>query len=293
MREKALNIGSPASLAGVMTEPEQFDADKPVFVILNSGVMHHVGACRLSVKLSRAVARRAGMLALRFDFSGIGDSVNRSHSGNLDHKHVAELREVLDYIEGHRGASRFVLCGLCSGAHHAINTAVVDERVVGLIQYDGSSYPTWRSYLCFYVPRLFKWKHWRSVMRRAMGRIARPSTETNHDGIPVIDARFVEQPLFAAKPPKSEMEGGLQSLVERGVRLLSVFTGNDDLDFMYRGQYADCFSGVDFGDLLTVEHFPTASHIITEPYYQKKLVEITADWARALPQQAGHAAPPA
>lgn len=283
IREKALNIGSPASLAGVITEPEQLDGGKPVFVVLNSGVMHHAGACRLSVKLTREIARRTGMLAVRFDFSGIGDSDNRSQRISLEEQQQAEIREVLDFIERQRGARRFILCGLCSGAHNAMQAAVVDERVVGLVQYDGSSYPSWKSYLYFYGPRLFKGKHWKSVIRRAYGRLTGSAgTTPGNSTIPVVDARFVEQPLFSQKPAKSTMLSELQTLVKREVRMLSVFTGNDHLDFMYQQQYADSFSDIDFKNLLTVEHFPTATHIITEPYFQKQLIEYTVDWANAV-----------
>ena len=56
MREKALRIGKPTPLIGVMSDPDTFDASKPAMLLLNSGVLHHVGACRASVKLARAVA---------------------------------------------------------------------------------------------------------------------------------------------------------------------------------------------------------------------------------------------
>ena len=71
MKERALRIGRPTPLIGVVSEPEAFDPARPAVIILNSGIMHHVGACRLSVKLAREVAAK-GLLAARFDYSGIG-----------------------------------------------------------------------------------------------------------------------------------------------------------------------------------------------------------------------------
>ena len=56
MKERALRIGRPTPLIGIVSEPEVFDPARPAVIILNSGIMHHVGACRLSVKLARAVA---------------------------------------------------------------------------------------------------------------------------------------------------------------------------------------------------------------------------------------------
>lgn len=278
MRERAINIGQPISLAGVMTEPEQAAAGKPVFIILNSGVMHHVGACRLSVKLARELASQAGITSIRFDFSSIGDSANRKQQASLEQAAGDEIREVIDHVEQKLGVDRVILCGLCSGAHNGFHAAIADRRVVGLVQFDGHCYPTAQSYLRFYAPRLFKWKHWRSVMRRAFGRLANAGQASPQAGPESVDPRYVEQPLFAEKPPKAVMEDGLQQLVERKVRLLLVFTGTDHLDFMYPQQYADCFSTIDFAGLLRVEHFPHATHIVTEPHYQEQLLEHTRSW---------------
>ena len=56
MRERILKIGKPEPLASIATIPKKIDANRPVVIILNSGVMHHVGTCRLSVKIARALA---------------------------------------------------------------------------------------------------------------------------------------------------------------------------------------------------------------------------------------------
>jgi dienelactone hydrolase len=281
MRERAINITGPVALAGVICEPQQPDREKPVFVILNSGVMHHVGACRLSVTLARAVSEDTGMVAVRFDFSGIGDSENRSGNSSLNEQAREEIHIILDYLQKQRGAQHFILCGLCSGAHNAMNAAIDDTRVVGLVQFDGHGYPTWKSYLHFYGPRLVKSKHWASTARRAMATLRGDSGQDSVAG-DMIDTRFVEQPLFAAKPDKKIMQAGLRSLVDRQVSMLFAFTGDDHLDYMYQQQYVDCFSGVNFAGLLTLEHYPKATHIFTEPHYQRQLIERTLAWTKSL-----------
>lgn len=278
MRERAINIGQPVSMAAVLTEPDEPASGSPVFIILNSGVMHHVGACRLSVKLAREVAQHANLTAIRFDFSGIGDSDNRKQQASLDETALNEIREIIDYVESTLGASQVILCGLCSGAHNGFQAAVADKRVVGLIQFDGHCYPTAQSYLRFYGPRLFKLKHWHSVLRRTISRILGNNAAGQENAIGQLDTRFVEQPLFADKPAKHTMHTGLEALVERDVRLLLMFTGNDHLDYMYKGQFADCFSNVPFAELLQVEYFPLATHIFTEPLYQQQLLAHTRKW---------------
>ena len=75
MREKAVRFGKTKSLVGVVTEASNGAGRDggPAVIMLNSGILHHVGACRLHVKLARALAP-VGYTVMRFDHSGIGDS---------------------------------------------------------------------------------------------------------------------------------------------------------------------------------------------------------------------------
>ncbi len=281
VREIAVNIGTPITLAGVVSLPQQFASEKPAFIILNSGVMHHVGTCRLSVSLARAVAAKNGLLALRFDFSSIGDSASRHSRASLEQLAVSEIREVMDYVQSKYGATRFVLCGLCSGAHNGFAAATADPRVIGLVAYDFHCYPTWKSYLHFYGPKLLKWQHWKSFAQRMLANSNRqealPQSQQE-----LAEQRFFEQPLFSPRPDKQLIAIGLRNLVERDVSLLLVFTGQYSLDYIYHQQFADCFRAINFKDLLTLEYYPAASHIFTEPYYQDLLLELTSRWSKTL-----------
>ena len=58
LKERAIRIGKPVPLAAVVTEPAAFSPRLPALLLLNSGVMHHVGSCRMSVKLARAADNR-------------------------------------------------------------------------------------------------------------------------------------------------------------------------------------------------------------------------------------------
>lgn len=281
VREVAVNIGTPAALAGVISEPQQFDPEKPAFIILNSGVMHHVGTCRLSVSIARRIAAEAGLLALRFDFSSIGDSASRRTSASLEQLAVGEAREVMDYIQSRYGTTCFVLCGLCSGAHNGYAAAIADPRVTGLVAYDFHCFATWKSYLYFYGPKLLNWQSWRNFGQRILAKSNRDVT-LQQSQQELADQRFFEQPLFSPRPDKHEIERGLALLAERGVSMLLVFTGRYSLDFIYRQQFADCFKAVDFKGLLTVEYYPDASHIFVEPFYQSQLLELTAHWPKTL-----------
>ena len=138
MKEEVLCFGAKASLCGVVTRPES-QSEKPAVVLLNSGLVHHVGPHRLYVKLARALAER-GHLVMRIDFSGIGDSSPRRDNVRFEKSAVEDARAAMDELARRYGAERFGLGGLCSGAEISFKTALEDERVVGAAMINAPQY---------------------------------------------------------------------------------------------------------------------------------------------------------
>jgi len=279
MREKTVNIGRPLPLVGVLCEPDSPDAQKPVVLLLNSGVMHHIGSCRVSVKLARALANNAGLVSVRFDFSGIGDSEPRRGAPSFDLAAVEEVREVMDYLQKTRGVERFILYGLCSGAVIGMNTAVLDSRVIGVAQIDGLSYLTPKWYVQHYLPRIFSYSRWSGVLAKILGR-KMPSSKMNGAEVAGIEEEYFEVPGFESTPPKSETQQKYRQLVGQKVKLFCAFT--DSEGYNYQSQFRDCMSGVSFRDLLTLEHWQDTSHIMSEPSSQVLAVERICTWMDAL-----------
>ena len=58
MREKVLRFGLERGLSGVLAEPDVNEAVEgaPGVVLLNSGILHHVGPSRLYVRIARRFA---------------------------------------------------------------------------------------------------------------------------------------------------------------------------------------------------------------------------------------------
>jgi pimeloyl-ACP methyl ester carboxylesterase len=132
VREEAVFVGE---LFGVLSEPSEAARLLPTAVVLlNTGANHHIGSNRMYVTMARAWAER-GFRVLRLDFSGVGDSLPRPGAKENDiysRLCFEETRAALDFL-GRRGATRFVLLGLCSGAYVAYHTAVADPRVSGVV----------------------------------------------------------------------------------------------------------------------------------------------------------------
>jgi len=123
MKEHAVTFASQ-SLVGVLTDADH--ADKPglpAVVFLNAGMLHRVGPNRLHVRLARNLARR-GFTSLRFDRSGVGDSPARTDGLPLRDAALGDVRDALDFLAAERGASSFILVGLCSGADLAFGSCV-------------------------------------------------------------------------------------------------------------------------------------------------------------------------
>lgn len=274
MRERVVTIGAEAPLVGILSEPAEIAAGAPAVLLLNAGVMHRVGTCRTSVRIARALAAE-GVLALRFDRSGVGDSPARRLADTAvgADLSVAETLEVMQYLEATRGVRRFILYGLCSGANAAIAAAALDERVVGIAAVDPHPYETLRYRWIHYMQRMREGRV-RSRMRRLL-RLRRAGRRRD------VSPEFFEMPEFPGRPDRRVVADRLRALVRRSVRMYIAFTGGA-MAYNYPTQYRDCFRDVDFGELLRLEYHPDSDHIMTPEAAQRAVCEGVVALAREL-----------
>jgi len=276
MIERIVQFGSVASLTGVLTEPKSGRAvlDVPPVLLINSGILHKVGSCRLYVKLARALAD-AGIASLRFDLSGLGDSDVRKDALPFEESAVAETQEAMDYLTRLRGWSAFQLGGLCSGADVAHMTAVVDARVVGMASIDARTHVTPAYWWHNYKLKLLKPQFWVRWVSLRVGGNGPPSLTGGPD-----DSTFEVPAYVRVIPSRDVLAAELRTIALRRVNMLYVFT--DGLDFYnHQGQHRRAFRDVPFGDCLTESHLRGADHIITDPTLQQRAIEMHVQWARA------------
>lgn len=280
MREKAVRFGKTKSLVGIVTETSSgaSRADGPAVILLNSGILHHVGACRLHVNVGRTLAS-AGFTAMRFDHSGIGDSDARRETLPFEKSAVLDVQEAMDYLTATRGAREFVLMGLCSGADMSFKVATADSRVVGLVQLDAWAYRTPGYWVRRYRDRVFKLDVWTQWFRRKLRRIVR--TRDKDETAPRRpDADAVAPEYRRVFPPRDLVAADLRVLVQRGVHFFNVFSGGQGDYFNYRGQHRDSFRSVGFGNQLRVEYLPDADHLFTGLDHQRFVVSAVTEWMR-------------
>ena len=268
MKECAYTFGEGGGLFGILTEPEPA-SERPFVILLNAGLVHRVGPFRMSVDLARRLAA-LGFPTLRMDLSGLGDSAPRPGEPDLHRRVVADLKDAMDFLAQRRGARRFVVGGVCSGAINAHRAAVADPRVVGLIMLDGYAYSTPQFLLRRYGPRLAS----PGAALRFVGRQVSSLVAPQPTAAPSKDDEVLSQD----SPAKERIAAELHQLMERNVALLFVYSGNWYLYFNYREQVRDNFPDVPFGDRLTVEHFPDADHTYTLLEDRERLFATMLGW---------------
>jgi pimeloyl-ACP methyl ester carboxylesterase len=275
--EQAVQLGSRRSLVGIFSRPRTPCApDTPTVVILNTGVVHRVGHHRMYVTLSRQLAA-AGHQVLRFDFSGIGDSAQRTDQLSPLDSSLSDIHDVMESLEKNYQVTRVVLVGLCSGADHAVLYANRDPRIVGLVLMDPSIPPTARYYAHYIVQRLTKLQNWISVatlrsglLRQLLARAIRGTHLASQDRTLSLDGLRFSPHLVQC----------YRSAVVHRVRMLGLFTAISPRA-TYRQQMRDAFPGVTFGSLLKLEFFPDSDHLFTAGRDRTRLASVIMEWLGA------------
>lgn len=294
VREEAVLFGSEDSLVGVITDPVDASRGRtpPAFIFLNAGVTHHVGPNRLYVRLARALASQ-GFVAMRFDFSGLGDSSVRMDDLPVVQSVVDETRQAMDFLKSRRGTERFVLIGICSGATVSYMVAKEDRRVVGaaILNAQGHLHGTdpvrtaqlrdrtmarhsWRIAL----KSSFRSKNWRKVVQGQLNplRILKMMV-----GIPL--RAFFGRRGSADSDLAGDAAKDLRALAKRGVRLYHLYCeGDEGLDYFHLVLGAES-DRIARGDGAEFEIVLGSNHMFTLQWSQDHLEKSVCDWARSLP----------
>ena len=276
MSEIPLVLGPARHLVGTLSDPG--NGGGTCAIILSAGLLQRSGPHRLHVELARALAA-AGIAALRYDASGLGDSAPRPDAMPLIEVAHHEPREVMDDLAARFGFGRFLLLGICSGAYCAFKTAARDPRVVGAALINPQDFvgdADWepavqaRRYLTSSVLRPRAWLNLitgRVDYRRLVGTLAgqvgrrlrgRPS--------PVVD-------LVAG------IRAELATLRERGQRVLFVLADRDaSVDHC-----AALFGRLPENPAAQVRQvrLPDSDHLFTRRADQAALIALLVAWASA------------
>jgi len=275
IRDEAHRFGPEGQLVGIVSHPDEGKprtAEAPAVIVLNAGVLHRAGPHRLHVVLTRRLAA-GGFASLRLDLGGIGDSIASSDATTFRESAVADTRAAMTGLGDALGARRFVIFGVCAGADNALATALVDERVAGIVLVDAAVYATPRSVLRELqrqlalpggLPVAARWTAFRvrRRLRRGLARLRRTLAEKPPEG--------------RENPPAEVFRSQLASLADRGVRVLAIYAGMHAENYNHADQLFEAFP--DLRGRIDTAYFPDANHTFTQLEDQAALVDVTARW---------------
>jgi pimeloyl-ACP methyl ester carboxylesterase len=216
------------------------------------------------VRLARALSG-LGLQTLRFDLTGVGDSVllpGESPTHAYSTESVPEVREAMDALERFTRARRFVLVGLCSGAYLAYHSAVQDPRVVGVVGVNPQTF-IWKEgdsldvrqrqtlkSMGYYRRALLQGETWRKAFKGEL-HLRQISQVLVSRGW----RRLLER-TRAGSREESDVGRNLRRLVERGTDVYFLFSADDE--------------GV---DALGRQAGPVVKHLSRSPAFKVDLVE--------------------
>lgn len=274
IRERLVLFGPGQAMVGVLCEPppESAVAGAPAVLMANVGVNHRVGPNRLWVELSRRLAS-AGIPALRFDLSGMGDSESRPGNEAELERGCADLRDAMDALASRGVATHFVLVALCSGVDPAHVVARDDPRVAAAAFIDGYAHHTVGWYLRRNTVRYLEPRRWRLLFKRGLQRL--------RHGPPKPQAQAIYTRQY---PDGRTLEHDYGVMVDRHVGLLFVFTGGMASLYNYAGQFFDMFRR-DFRPHVQVEFLPRADHVFFNGVERERLLKRLVAWIPTVAQR--------
>ncbi|WP_028671358.1 alpha/beta hydrolase [Saccharospirillum impatiens] len=226
----------------LITQPVNEQPGASVLVLINSGSVHHVGPNRTYTEFCRAAALQ-GIPCVRFDMFNLGDSArasvseeNHCYPADANRFVVAMLNDIRQRFPGRD----ITLGGICSGAHHAMHTALTQPELVQRLAIINPLTFYWRPGLSLDIPRESTTHqdtaYYRQAMRDPKRWLKLLKGQASLGYIAGYGVRFTRKRLAALgdqiagvlKPiPDTRLNRDLQQLVQAGIEVNFVFSDRD------------------------------------------------------------------
>ncbi len=275
--ERIARFGHDDQLLGIVTLPEDPRADAPGCLLMNAGVVHRIGPHRLNVKIARALAAD-GITSIRVDLSGLGDSPPAPGSAHFGEQTLRDLRAAMAHLEATQGIRRFVVFGLCSGAMNGYRLALADDRIAGLLMFDGYVYPTLKTHV------LRRWYRFRTS---SWGALARKPAQWMSRKRPDAEPGDGSDDTHLGIPSRPEFARAMATLVDRGTSVYLYYSASFIEGHNYHGQLRDAFRNAPFLDRIRYDYEPDIDHTVTSIDAQHKVIASIRDWVQSVASSGG------
>ncbi len=285
LRERVVRFGPADGLAGILTTHRNTSDSLPCVVLINAGIVHRVGPERLYVDLARSLAQR-GYRVLRFDLSGLGDSEAMSGNHTLEESAFQDILAAMNFLAATRGATRFVLSGLCSGANYSLLASFRDARVVGALLIDPTVERTRRGMAVHIARRLFNLSTLRDLLTFRHS-VYRTGVGGGPRSVVVAQAAAGQSGQRAERPAQPAhanpyILSSLNDALGRGLQLMMVFTGGVNHVYNYERQLYDLMPSVNFRDQLRLIYMPDTDHTVSDTVGRRRLMDSAGEWLQSV-----------
>jgi pimeloyl-ACP methyl ester carboxylesterase len=282
--------GRKGNLVGILAEPTTPDprAPRSALLLTSTRELHRTGAHRQYVHLARRIAA-AGIPAHRFDFSGYGDSLDRSYDFSFPIEEKArrasqDILDVMDHLQAERGIDRFLLAGGCAGAFISLKVACRDDRVkaVGAINTPIELFTTDQALVTGLENR-------RRTTQLGRGSLLDPVRwqrffrgKTSPRRIAGVLAAGLKRPSSRSRPGGEADDAPLilrilRELQARGTR--SCFTFNqDELGHQYLLEVIGREVLRELSSSTEIHYFPGVDHIFIQHHTRRRFIEDLCAW---------------
>jgi pimeloyl-ACP methyl ester carboxylesterase len=279
--ERVVQFGPHRALVGILSTPSEFRPGapgsaraRPAMLLWNVGINHRVGPFRINVDLARRLNEQ-GFVSLRFDASGLGDSETRRDAVPVSdtEREQLDVRDAMDLVSKATQIDRFVLVGFCSGVDAAHRVAVADPRVVGVIHLESYAYRT---------PGFQLRKPLRVLSKRRWERYLTHKITTWLPTVVGQPLRADAEQVFLREYPRWDaFTAELESLVDRGVRMLFAYVGGDT-DYNHEPQFWEMFPSERLKpDTVDVVYYPKADHVFFGVEARNAVLERIVEWMKS------------
>ena len=284
--ETPVQFGPDGSLIGIITTPVDGRNAPVACVMLNMGAIHRIGPRRCNVKLARQMAAH-GVSSIRIDLAGLGDSRPASTTAHFRTQAILDLQAAMGLVGTTLGIHRFVVIGLCSGAHNGLCLAVADPRVVGLLMFDGAGFPGRRARLERSARRALADPSLGAFLGRLSRWLQRKLLPQPH----VASAQDIFEPTAPDQTPEYFCRA-LNQLADRNVAMMLLYTGTVHVKDRNLDQLGP-FVNEPFARKVEYRFVREIDHSLTSQASQQIFMALACDWVQRVIEGDSRPAAPA
>jgi alpha-beta hydrolase superfamily lysophospholipase len=289
--ERAVSIDHHGILFGIVTESvdRAGGGEASGIILLNTGATSHVGPNRMYVELARRWAAR-GYVVLRFDLAGLGDSATRAGAESnqvYPPDALHDVRSAIEFMRGRLHVRNITLVGVCSGAYHALRSAVSGLPISKVLLINPLTF-YWKEGSTLedlqisevvvnpgaYARNALSPRHWAKLLRGRVNVWRAGMVFLRRSWLSVESAlRDLCRALRIRLP--DDLGWDLQTTIARGVRVVFLFAHADAGRELLRLQAGSTLKGL--GQLCRVHIIHGADHIFTQRPARQRLFELLGD----------------